>query len=599
MENRHAFRSVLKDEHRGISERAGAFSEEGRAVGEVPAWVQDENDDSDEIFDDIHSDSSFEDESLGSDNDPERGNRDSTEDAEERRNGTIIAMLVFLFLAMIIFIALAAVFREEFGTSTDQEGGKKPQNEERMFENWQDLFEACDSVNTVDRDRFTDESWFRMEQIHFNLSQTKEVQNDPGILRQFSFSTGFSCDESSIAIAAMAIEPGVSDFSIDRYLLTIFYTAACGRLWEKQNKWLSKSPICDWYGISCASGGQVTSLMADTFRRKDNSSNIFGSRSSMHPTIPPQIFSLTSLEVFEIWDGLGALRGELSAGFGSLTNLRELIIDGNEIHGTLPTQLGQLSSLTKLQIQSFLVSGTLPTEIFMRQLTNLSIISPILHGTLPSEVGLMQDIRDIYLNNHRLIGEVPPEIWKLPKLQNLNIQGGSLLTFDFDFTVNHNWVAIDLQFVKVASIPTEVGLLENLTSLVVSAGNMKGTLPSEIGNCAVMKKLQIDHNQIAGPIPSEIGNLKQLRHLDLGFNQWTGTLPSEIAELSLLESLMIPTCPSTAVENEQSSSMDPPIPNGLCQLGLKEFIVDCGILHRQCDPCCSCGGGGEMGCLLP
>ena len=86
-------------------------------------------------------------------------------------------------------------------------------------------------------------------------------------------------------------------------------------------------------------------------------------------------------------------------------------------------------------------------------------------------------------------------------------------------------------------IPSEIGLLTNLTYLNLFYNEVSGPIPPEIGNLVNLTYLNLGYNELSGSIPSEIGNLLNLNYLILGNNHFSGTIPSEIGNLVNLESL--------------------------------------------------------------
>ena len=60
------------------------------------------------------------------------------------------------------------------------------------------------------------------------------------------------------------------------------------------------------------------------------------------------------------------------------------------------------------------------------------------------------------------------------------------------------------------TLPTEFGLLTELTSLTVSFANRQGTLPVEYSNLVKLQKMDFRVNDISGTVPPEYANLTDL-----------------------------------------------------------------------------------------
>ena len=78
------------------------------------------------------------------------------------------------------------------------------------------------------------------------------------------------------------------------------------------------------------------------------------------------------------------------------------------------------------------------------------------------------------------------------------------------------------------TLPTELGLLPDLTTLVVESNpSLSGTVPTEIGALARLNSLSISNNTlISGTIPQQLTLLTSLRFLSLHSASLSGTLPA-------------------------------------------------------------------------
>lgn len=85
-------------------------------------------------------------------------------------------------------------------------------------------------------------------------------------------------------------------------------------------------------------------------------------------------------------------------------------------------------------------------------------------------------------------------------------------------------------------IPSSLGSLTNLISLVLIENSLKGELPTCLGNLGRLKQLVLAENRFSGQIPASLGGLQELLILDLSRNSLSGTLPSTFGGLfSLLK----------------------------------------------------------------
>ncbi|KAI2513072.1 hypothetical protein MHU86_1364 [Fragilaria crotonensis] len=89
------------------------------------------------------------------------------------------------------------------------------------------------------------------------------------------------------------------------------------------------------------------------------------------------------------------------------------------------------------------------------------------------------------------------------------------------------------------TIPSEIGLLTQLTSLDLASNQLTGTISSTVSNLSNLKRFYIGNNALKGTIPSTLSNLSQLVAMGFSFNQLTGTIPSSISNLAHLEYLFL------------------------------------------------------------
>jgi Leucine-rich repeat (LRR) protein len=84
------------------------------------------------------------------------------------------------------------------------------------------------------------------------------------------------------------------------------------------------------------------------------------------------------------------------------------------------------------------------------------------------------------------------------------------------------------------SIPSEIGQLTGLRSLVLAANQLTGTIPSTLGDLVELRHIALDNNQLSGSIPSSLGNLPYLGYLYIQNNQLSGNIPSSFGNITNL-----------------------------------------------------------------
>jgi len=148
-------------------------------------------------------------------------------------------------------------------------------------------------------------------------------------------------------------------------------------------------------------------------------------------------------------------------------------------------------------------------------------------GTLLTEIGLLTNLVRLDIaggnnnqtNGNALVGTIPSEIGKLKYLESLLLQSNNLS----------------------GTIPSELGLLTNLQQLeLFDNTRIHSTIPKELGNIQSLKVLRLEQNRISGSIPSELFLFtRELEFLELSRNKLTGTIPTEIGFHQKLGFLML------------------------------------------------------------
>jgi len=89
-------------------------------------------------------------------------------------------------------------------------------------------------------------------------------------------------------------------------------------------------------------------------------------------------------------------------------------------------------------------------------------------------------------------------------------------------------------------IPSSLGRLASLQSLVLVENNLTGPIPAELGALSRLRRLVLSGNGLSGPIPATLGNNDDHRRhahdemliVDLSRNSLTGSLPSSLGGLT-------------------------------------------------------------------
>ena len=150
--------------------------------------------------------------------------------------------------------------------------------------------------------------------------------------------------------------------------------------------------------------------------------------------------------------------------------------------------------------------------IFWENTTNWNSNAPLDQWYGVDTDGSGRVIRLDLSGNNGLLGEIPPSIGQLKKLEVLDLSDNLL----------------------IGILPKELGQLENLEVLNLSFNLMEGAIPAELGQLENLRVLDLSVNLFAGRIPTELENLRNLETFRIGgygLSEYTGCLPSHFRNI--------------------------------------------------------------------
>ncbi|XP_052110374.1 piriformospora indica-insensitive protein 2-like isoform X2 [Arachis duranensis] len=127
----------------------------------------------------------------------------------------------------------------------------------------------------------------------------------------------------------------------------------------------------------------------------------------------------------------------------------------------------------------------------------------------------------ILRSNPGLVGTIPSTIGSLRSLQSLVLLENSL----------------------TGELPRSIGNLVKLRQLVLAGNNLVGSLPPIVGSWSSLLKLDLSNNVLEGLLPMELGRLKHLTLLDVSHNKLIGGLAETIKELVSLKDMVLSNNP--------------------------------------------------------
>ena len=335
---------------------------------------------------------------------------------------------------------------------------------------------------------------------------------------------------------------------LDRYILTELYRLKDGPFWLIDTNWLSDESLGDWYGVSTDENGRVIGLnLSDNGLRGAISSGLSSlsnltelnlGNNQLTGTIPPELGNLSRLKFLDLYQN--QLSGSIPPELGSLANLQGLNLSETLLSGLIPPELGRLTNLEFLFLDRNLLSGPIPPELGnLSRLKSLDIHQNQLSGSIPPELGSLANLERLILSETQLTGPIPPELGSLTNLRYLNLYGNGLsdpIPSELGNLTNLETLIFDNNHLS-GPIPSELGNLSDLNWLELSNNRLSGPIPSELGNLSGLFRLELSNNRLSGPIPSELGNFTTLIKMSLAHNELSGPIPSKFGQLHNIESL--------------------------------------------------------------
>nr|GMD63913.1 receptor-like protein 12 [Ipomoea batatas] len=327
--------------------------------------------------------------------------------------------------------------------------------------------------------------------------------------------------------------------------------------YPKTISWNSSTDCCLWDGVTCdESTGQVVELDLSC-------SQLLGTIDSNST-----LFHLSHLQKLNLagnrFDG-----SFISHKFGDFSYLTHLNLSSSRLSGQIPSKILHLPNLISLDLGDFFYSSS-PLEIgnhdFMFLLQNATQLRELvldgipIHSSIPPNVS--SSITTLSLSYTKLQGSLPSNIFHLPNLQKLLLQGNENLSIHFPSTRWNSSLSLSyldlgytgcppniIEFLMNLSRVKFLGLancglsgkvsktildLEQLTTLDLSDNSLEGGFPDLFIKLWRLKRLFLSDNSITAQFPSSITNITQLEALDLSNNSLYGTIPSWLFNHSTL-----------------------------------------------------------------
>ncbi|XP_031111461.1 receptor-like protein Cf-9 homolog [Ipomoea triloba] len=327
--------------------------------------------------------------------------------------------------------------------------------------------------------------------------------------------------------------------------------------YPKTISWNSSIDCCLWDGVTCdESTGQVVELDLSC-------SQLLGTIDSNST-----LFHLSHLQKLNLagnrFDG-----SFISHKFGDFSYLTHLNLSSSRLSGQIPSKILHLPNLISLDLGDTFYSSSLfeiGNHDFMFLLQNATQLRELvldgipIHSSIPPNVS--SSITTLSLSYTKLQGSLPTNIFHLPNLQKLLLQGNENLSIHFPSTRWNSSLSLSYLDLGSTGCPPNIieslrnlsrvkylglancGLsgkvseaildLEQLTALDLSGNSLEGGVADLLIKLWRLKRLFLYSNSFTAQFPSSITNITQLEVLDLSNSSLYGTIPSWLFNHSTL-----------------------------------------------------------------
>lgn len=143
-------------------------------------------------------------------------------------------------------------------------------------------------------------------------------------------------------------------------------------------------------------------------------------KNRLNGPIPSEIFNPNMQLIHVLFDS-NLITGEIPATVSMVTTLEVLRLDRNSLIGFVPS-LNNLTKISQLHLSYNRLEGPLPDLSSMNSLTYVDISNNSFDATeAPEWFMKLESLTTLVMENGRLEGEVPPDLFSLPQLQTVKL----------------------------------------------------------------------------------------------------------------------------------------------------------------------------------
>ncbi|KAK4427523.1 putative leucine-rich repeat receptor-like protein kinase [Sesamum alatum] len=150
------------------------------------------------------------------------------------------------------------------------------------------------------------------------------------------------------------------------------------------------------------------------------------SNNQLSGSIPDQLFSSDMNLVHAIFDN-NKLTGNLPFSLGYVQKLAVVRFDWNSLDGPIPPNLHNLTSLNELYLSNNNFNGNIPNLTGMNSLYYVDLSNNSFNASgVPEWFSGLQSLTTLMMENTRLQGQIPVDIFRLPQLETVVLSNNNL-----------------------------------------------------------------------------------------------------------------------------------------------------------------------------
>ncbi|GAY53603.1 hypothetical protein WN943_006612 [Citrus x changshan-huyou] len=233
-----------------------------------------------------------------------------------------------------------------------------------------------------------------------------------------------------------------------------------------------------------------------------------------------------------------SLEGHLFPRNFNLTNLRRLQLDGNHFREILES-LSKCSSLEGLYLSDNNLSGEVPIQLCqLNKLQLIDLSNNILSGHIPPCLD-NTTLHESYIDTSSPESSETSFVdegfafYKEKKIQETFKFTTKNIAYTYRGRVISYLSELDLSYNKlIGQIPPQIGNLTRIQTLNLSYNNLTGSIPSTFSNLKHIKSLDLSYNKLDGKIPLQLVELNTLAVFNVAHNNLSGKIPEWTAQFA-------------------------------------------------------------------